>query len=388
MKILVLGAYNSPNLGDPVICDCVADTLRRHYPEAEICCRDLLDRQPPQPGQDTPLRAGQKTHLRRKLRFWVTKHTSFDASLRRELRRVQYHGAYLNDLCGQSWDLAVVAGGQLFMDSYALFVEAVIRRLTNQGVPVICNAVGIGPSCSESVCARLGAALKHPLVTHISCRDDAALAETRYHPGKPIHSTTDPALYADRTYGVRRDPESQTVGLGVLFPGFTPARETLRFWQDVIRALEARQIPWQMFTNGDPLDLSYVRAILASMPELQGGEEAVIRPCDTKPGDLVRTLAGYGSIIAARLHSNIIAVSLNIPAVGVVWDQKLPAFYAKLGCAERCCGVETSAEAVVDNLLNAQRQGYDRSRVENQRQAAETMLLHAVEAALNRETQR
>ena len=385
MKILVLGAYNSPNLGDPVICDCVADILRRRYPEAEACCHDVLDRQPPRPGQETPLRAGRKNHLRRKLRFWVTSHTPLDASLQRELRGVQNHAAYLDNLCNQSWDLAVVAGGQLFMDSYALFVAEAARRLTERGVPVICNALGIGPSCSKAVCAKLGAALAHPLVTHISCRDDAALAQQRYAPGKPIHPTTDPALYADRAYGVRRDAESQTVGLGVLFPGFTPAKETLRFWQGVIRALEARRIPWQMFTNGDPLDLSYARAVLASMPELRGREAELIRPCDTKPGDLVRTIAGYDSLIAARLHSNIIAASLDIPAVAVVWDQKLPAFYAKLGCPERCHGVDAPAEAVLNSLMKARQQGYDRALVEAQRREAEAMLLRAADAALNRE---
>ena len=52
MKILVLGAYHSPNLGDPVICDCVADILRRRYPEAEVCCHDLVNRKPPQPVQE------------------------------------------------------------------------------------------------------------------------------------------------------------------------------------------------------------------------------------------------------------------------------------------------------------------------------------------------
>lgn len=387
MKILVLGAYNSPNLGDPVICDCVADALRRRYPEAQVCCRDLLNRQPPVPGQETPLRAGRRTHLRRKLRFWVTAHTPLDASLRRECRRVRGSAAYLEALCSQHWDLAVVAGGQLFMDSYALFVADALRRLTERGVPVLCNALGVGPSCSKAVCARLGEALRHPLVTHISCRDDAALAARRYAPGKPIHPTADPALYAHRTYGVQRDADSQTLGLGLLFPGFTPKKDTLRFWQELIRALEARQIPWQIFTNGDPLDLSYARAVLTSMPELRGREAALIRPCDTRPGDLVRTISGYGAIIAARLHSNIIAASLGIPALAVVWDPKLPAFYAGLGCPERCFGVDAPAEALLQGLEEARRRGYDCALVDARRQEAEALLLRAAEAALNREVQ-
>ena len=42
MKLLVLGWYYSSNLGDAVICDCVADMLRSHYPQAQICIRDIV----------------------------------------------------------------------------------------------------------------------------------------------------------------------------------------------------------------------------------------------------------------------------------------------------------------------------------------------------------
>ena len=387
MKILVLGAYHSSNLGDPVICDCVADSLRRRFPEAEVCCHDLIHRALPALGQVSPMSAGRKTHLRRKLRFWVTEHTPFDASLRWETYRLKKHSEYLDNLCAQGWDLAVVAGGQLLMDSYALFLAHAIEQLTARDVPVICNALGVGPSCSGAVCARLGAALAHPRVTHISCRDDVALTQKRYAPGKDIHGTTDPALYAGWTYGVARDTERKTVGLGILFPGFTPEKQTLAFWQGVIRGLEAKQTPWQMFTNGDPLDLSYAREILASMPELQGREAELIRLRDIKPGDLVRTVAGYGGVIAARLHSNILAAALDIPAVAVVWDDKLPAFYEKIGRPGRCVTVDTDADTVLRILGEAQQNGYDAALVESLRQDAETMLLEAAERALYGEVQ-
>lgn len=387
MKILVLGAYHSSNLGDPVICDCVADSLRRRFPEAEVCCHDLIRRTAPAPGQESPMQAGRKTHLRRKLRFWVTEHTPFDASLRWERYRLKKHAEYLDHLCAQDWDLAVVAGGQLLMDSYALFLAHAIEALTRRRVPVICNALGVGPSCSDAVCARLGAALAPSCVRQISCRDDAALAQKRYAPGKEICETADPALYAGRTYGVARDTESKTVGLGILFPGFTPKAQTLAFWQGVIRGLEAKQTPWQMFTNGDPLDLSYAREIVASMPELRGKEAELIRPRDIKPGDLVRTVAGYGGVIAARLHSNILAAALDIPAVAVVWDDKLPAFYEKIGRPGRCVTVDTDADTVLQTLGEAQQNGYDAALVESLRQDAEAMLLEAAERALYGEVQ-
>ena len=44
MKILVMGAFNSCNLGDGVICECAAELLRQRYPAAQIEIRDLLNR--------------------------------------------------------------------------------------------------------------------------------------------------------------------------------------------------------------------------------------------------------------------------------------------------------------------------------------------------------
>ena len=44
MHILILGAYCSCNLGDGVICECVAEQLRADFPGAEITIRDLIRR--------------------------------------------------------------------------------------------------------------------------------------------------------------------------------------------------------------------------------------------------------------------------------------------------------------------------------------------------------
>lgn len=44
MRILVLGVYYASNLGDAVICDCVADRLMRAFPGAQIDLKDVKNR--------------------------------------------------------------------------------------------------------------------------------------------------------------------------------------------------------------------------------------------------------------------------------------------------------------------------------------------------------
>ena len=41
MKLLVLGAWRSCNLGDSVICRCVEARLRSRFPQAQIILADL-----------------------------------------------------------------------------------------------------------------------------------------------------------------------------------------------------------------------------------------------------------------------------------------------------------------------------------------------------------
>ena len=42
MRILVLGSYYSSNLGDGVICECVAGQLKKVFPTAEIVIKERI----------------------------------------------------------------------------------------------------------------------------------------------------------------------------------------------------------------------------------------------------------------------------------------------------------------------------------------------------------
>ena len=45
-----------------------------------------------------------------------------------------------------------------------------------------------------------------------------------------------------------------------------------------------------------------------------------------EPRELVAQISGFRAIVAHRLHASIIAYSLGIPSVGLVWDKKVRAF--------------------------------------------------------------
>lgn len=372
MKILVLGAYDSGNLGDPIICECVASWLHGHFPRAEVVIRDVLVRKD---AGEPDLKRIRRSWQRNRLLSIIAPNAAYG----QYSRWVDRDQAYFEEIGSHPWDAVVFAGGQMFMDRYALFLEAHVRHFQERNIPVFFNACGTGPAYSPKIARQLKQTLESPCVRYISCRDDAALINRRY---APCMETFDPALTVAAAYGVGRAENADTIGLGVIFNVAVPEKKQTRFWQKLVRELERRGEKWQFFTNGDPADMTYAREILASMPEFRGREDALLHPRDTKPEDLVRTIAGYRSILSFRLHSHILAASLDVPSVAMVWDGKLPFFFGKIGHPERCFRVDSDPLAVLEGLARAEREGLDRALLESQASFAEEQLVRAMTEAL------
>jgi polysaccharide pyruvyl transferase WcaK-like protein len=130
--------------------------------------------------------------------------------------------------------------------------------------------------------------------------------------------------------------------------------------------LDRRSIKWKLFINGSSGDYKFATDFLKKMnlPETKLLE----RPTEGK--QLVRDIASFKGIIAARLHANIIATALDIPSIGLVWNNKLTAFGRQLGIEERFIPprkLKFTAH-IVDMLEKALTLGYDRPKIEQLKQ--------------------
>jgi len=280
----------------------------------------------------------------------------------------------------------VFAGGQLFMDGIALYVADAVNRLQQRGIPVFFNACGLGPSASRTMRKGLIAALKRDNVHYLSCRDDVARLNRCCGSNVSV-PVSDPALYTAEVFGVRKNPHARTVGLGIMLADTMPLASSYRFWRRMIRTLQKRQIPWKIFTNGREADMEFARQIIASLPELSGPAEDYLCPAPEKPAELVELIASFESLISYRLHSHIIACSLDIPTVAIQWDRKVPIFFEKIGCPRRCLTPKASPRKVLDRLQQARETGYDREAIYRQQQDACKKLFDAMNPYLkDRET--
>lgn len=372
MKILVLGAYDSSNLGDPIICDCVASWLRSHFSCAQVVIKDVLLRRE---NSVADLQKTRRYWWRNRLRRVITRILHVDVVYGQYSRWVAKDKDYMDMLCAGGYDAVVFAGGQMFMDRYALFLAAYIQRFQELNIPVFFNACGTGPAYSPKIARRLKQTLESPNVQYVSSRDDAVLVSEKY---ASCRETYDPALIAAAVYGVSRAENADTIGLGVIFNQEISEKKQTKFWRKLVQELDRRGEKWQFFTNGDPLDMAYAQSLLATMPGCRGREEKLLHSRDIEPKALVRTIAGYRSIISFRLHSHILAASLDVPSVGIVWDKKLPFFFEKMGHLERCFQVGSDPLEVLEALAWAEREGHNRELLTNQAQFAMEQLIQAV----------
>ena len=378
MKILVLGSYYSPNLGDGVICECVADRLRVHLPDAEITIGDVLGRTDWCDPEQVQIKQLRDIRRHVQWRRWAYKLLHWDKQLQHEEYRLSKIKQRLDQLGSAPVDLVVFAGGQMFMDDYALMLEHCVKLFSQRKIPMIFNACGTGPAYSENVRLKLKNALENPWVKLVSSRDDVQLVDERYFQEQRTVKTFDPALWCAEVYGIERNPNADTVGLGVMFARSVAPDRMIRFWICMIRHLEQRNIKWKIFTNGDPGDYCMADEILSRMPEFAGRKAQYIVMMPARPCELVKTLSQFKSLISFRLHSHIIAASLGIPTVAMVWDNKLKFFFEQIGQPERCCTVLQSPMEIVRILEKAESEGYDARRLMKQKQYADELLRDSI----------
>ena len=86
------------------------------------------------------------------------------------------------------------------------------------------------------------------------------------------------------------------------------------------------------FTNGAGEDEKLLAAARHQLLEVDhyGKHVTFARRCET-PLELSQLIATCDAIVAHRLHATIIAYSYRVPAIGLRWDDKVPAFFESVG---------------------------------------------------------
>lgn len=361
IKIAFVGLYNELNFGDPIIFDCTEWLYRRYMISHDFVSQRLY--------LDYVLKTYKPSLVNRIknkiLKIWSPEKNSFRLQNVIIEKTQEYFESSIKD-----YDLVVVVGGGIIKWSYQFFyagLTALLQVGERLNVPVVLNAVGVeGYSVDSIKCQKLKSAMQLPALIHISTRDDLDTLVSQYYDGnpcRPVVRVSDPAVWVSEAYGIIKK-KSKTIGIGIargeIFQDngidLQPS-ELLRLYKEIIRKILNDGNTVEVFTNGLPADNCFADIVCE---ELRKNGCLVNRRYPIDPHDLVEIISSYRAIIATRLHSCIIAYSLDIPAVGLVWNDKLSLFGRNIHVEENFIKYnDFESEYIVNQLYKSIDIGYD-----------------------------
>ncbi len=232
-------------------------------------------------------------------------------------------------------DLIIFVGGGLIKYSNQLYITMMIDEITKyaevEKIPVIFNGVGIeGYDEKDMICQFLKKAINRESVTAITTRDDIDTLNYKYLSNKKIYTslTFDSAIFTQETYNVAKNNNSDTIGLGVIrsniyeeYSSKIDEEKLLKFYKEIIDKLQENKIKFKLFTNGGISDFKFIIKLKEYM---QANDDFYdnVESATCNAYDLVKKISDFKLVVSCRLHGSIIAYSLGIPTIVLVWNHK------------------------------------------------------------------
>lgn len=339
IKLLISGLMMSTNLGDGVISDCVEFLIRKIAKDNKI------------------------------------------KNLKISVRDIRRQKSQKELAAVRNSDIVIFPGGGLIkyrVEKLPIAMDRYVSRAEHYGIPVYFNSVGVEGYDSEDVnCQLLLELLSSYCVKGITCRDYSDFLNNHYLKNelKSIR-VSDPAVWASDAYGITKNDGSEIIGLGVGRPGlFTDygidysKEQLLNLWKGIIAELDAKNIRWKLFTNGLKADEDFLLELLEYIGRADEAEELSLAKPETSE-ELVENISKFKGVIALRMHANIVAYALDIPCVGLVWNEKMSAFAKNAGVSHRFVTCDKfDAKNIVQLLEQALLEGYDQNIKEAERKS-------------------
>lgn len=334
MRCLLVGEYYSENLGDGVLCKSTEILLREIFPNIEIDVWDLSGRC----GFNKDAVADKK---------WKVKWKAFSYSILESLGFMDVYLTYRKKRkCGKNkfkshdYDFIIFAGGQIAVSGFKERVLYILDKFKD--IPKVFNAIGNGNDnvtwIDDDICEKYN-------IKGITYRDGTISLKNVM-----CKETFDTAIISNELIKKNSKDnfiEESVVGIGVMYVPNIDKEIQNKFWKNVFEILNELNINYKIFTNGDPNDYDYA----ISLCKMYGISNSKLCARPITPEDLVKLIASFCCILGSRLHSNIIAYSMCVPSVGVVWDKKVSRFFEKVSACERLVKFNLD-KTVIKKIIN------------------------------------
>lgn len=372
MKVLVVGEVYSSNLGDGIICEVVDGLLKNQFETSFV---DLSGRK-----EFEIIRTDYEkfSYLKSEIRY-------VKSIIKSYLHKLGYKKSggnlsviiqnfieeFNKKISNFSPDLIFFAGGQMFIEAFVNQILYVCDFAEVNKIPVFFNACGIGNLDSQSV-QKVKKILNSDSVEFISVRD--GIESFRKLSQKEIIDTYDTAILSKYYYSIDSNVKNE-LGIGIMLSSLQSVRYQINFWDQLLQSLVAQNINFKVFTNGSKQDYLFAKYLL----DRNGIELANLVAKPNYPHELVQTISSFKAIISMRLHSLIVAYSLNVPTIAISWDNKVKTFYEKIGSSQSCYELIEPISSIMDNLEEKLKYQYN----EDKKKSIETSILKNFEVIKN-----
>lgn len=344
MEIAVFGEYYSTNLGDPVILDSVIYMIRSIYKNANVKIIDMHGRDRIILANNNENNIKKYNKIKKPLILKTSK--TFVNWVFKDKRRL--HEYFEKSL--ENTDLLIIAGGQLIMNNNLIFplrLHELVKIANDKKIPIIFNSCGVQNYSKKNFGTKLlEQSLNYDNVKIVTTRDDLKMLKKYIKSeDKIVDKSIDAAVWCNKAYNIEKNKNSNIVGLGIISPNmyqvyyertkdkkyYLTKHELKQFWMDLILKLDDEKVEWKVFCNGAKSDYDFGYEILKdlNLNDKEINNKLVKRPLEAK--ELVKQISEFNVIISQRLHSHIIAASLGIPSIGIVWDEKVFDFAKAIG---------------------------------------------------------
>jgi polysaccharide pyruvyl transferase WcaK-like protein len=333
MKIAIFGEKYSDNLGDGVISECLAFAFSNAVSDVSVQTYDLSMRDNFKFGSverdDNSVNSFQVFYRRiKKLVGW---------EFFRKPKFYKKYGKYI-----KSADVVLIGGGQIFLDNELNFpvkLRVLSKILDDHEIKRAFICCGVSRNMSligRNIFKRL---LTSKSVLALVVRDlnsiENAKAVLQYQ--SPIF-LLDPAIISSDVYGntnILPYFPGRTIGLNIMdfitlekcFENKIDRNEILNVWVELIKMIVGDGHRVILHTNGAAEDNFALNSLLQYIV----GMDNVIVKLPSNPRELANIISSVDVLLAYRLHANILAFSLKVPSVGIVWDDKVTEF-ASISC--------------------------------------------------------
>lgn len=334
MKITLLNVKYSQNLGDGIIAECFEHALRQapgvtHVQSCDLAGRVQFD------GKTNQVRQTTRSLLDRLPR---SIRRSLSIAILKQMVSTKLRAHYARALADT--DIAVIGGGQLIADAelnFPLKVFEATQAARDVGASISVYGVGVGHSFSRRGQNLFRAAFGNAPVS-INVRDErSAKRWLERFGGTSVGHVWDPGLLSREVYDRPLRPRvlKKRIGIGVTHPATLDLHADrksdrmshtnwLSFYQQLIDYFMARNCTVEVFTNGACSDQGFARKVFQRAGPLDG---LTLADKPKTPKALAHLISSYDTLIAHRLHANVVAYSYGIPHVGLGWDSKMEGFF-------------------------------------------------------------